>query len=340
MRRVFVALAAATATAWLAACSLTLSFDGIADGTGDAIPPEGSVDGTVGGGSPDAGDAEPADTTLSTADAFDAGAAAPDASDATSVSGDGGTDGVTGTTDAGDAARGDGGCVQGTAGAVMVSAGEFCIDSTEVTLGQYTAFLTAKGGDTSGQPAHCQWNSSYTPTNAWPPPPSAPSDQAMRGVDWCDAYMYCEWAGKRLCGNSDGGSSDPLSVSDPTVSQWFRACSHNKDGVHAYPYGLTYRPSACNGVDYDAGGPLPSLSTCAGAYPGLFDMSGNVIEWEDSCWPTPTSPDAGDTSGAGDFCNIRGGGFGQGAPGLTCDSNIATIRSNGGGDNGFRCCSK
>jgi formylglycine-generating enzyme required for sulfatase activity len=222
----------------------------------------------------------------------------------------------------------------------MVSAGTFCIDSTEVTLGQYTAFLAAKAGDTSGQPAHCLWNTSYTPTSAWPPPASAPNDQAMRGVDWCDAFMYCAWAGKRLCGNADGGSSDPNSVSDPTVSQWFRACSHNNDGVHAYPYGLTYQASLCNGTDYDAGGPLPSLSTCRGGYPGLFDMSGNVIEWEDSCWPTPTSPDAGDTSGASDFCNIRGGGFGQGAQGLTCDSNIATVRSNGGGDNGFRCCSK
>jgi hypothetical protein len=67
-------------------------------------------------------------------------------------------------------------------------------------------------------------------------------------------------------------------------------------------------------------------------------MSGNVIEWEDSCWPT--APDASDQTGASDYCNIRGGGFGQNAQGLTCDSNIATVRFNGGGDNGFRCCSK
>jgi formylglycine-generating enzyme required for sulfatase activity len=136
----------------------------------------------------------------------------------------------------------------------LVPAGGFCIDSTEVTLGQYTTFLAAKNGDTSGQPPKCLWNTSYTPQSAWPPSPTAPTDQAMRGVDWCDAYMYCAWAGKRLCGNADGGSSDPNSVSNPAVSQWFKACSHNDDGLHVYPYGLTYQANLCNGMDYDAGG--------------------------------------------------------------------------------------
>ena len=28
-------------------------------------------------------------------------------------------------------------------------------------------------------------------------------------VDWCDAYAYCAWAGKRLCGNISGGEQRP-----------------------------------------------------------------------------------------------------------------------------------
>ncbi len=122
------------------------------------------------------------------------------------------------------------------------------------------------------------------------------------------------------------------------TSQWFKACSHNNDGVHAYPYGLTYSATACNGADYDAGGPLPSLPSCQGGYSGLFDMSGNVIEWEDSC--TPTDPEAADQSGASDYCTLRGGGFGQTQAGLRCDFALFTRRRNGGSDNGFRCCSR
>jgi formylglycine-generating enzyme required for sulfatase activity len=342
MRRAVVVVGAAVAPAYLLACSLTLSFDGIDDGSGDAAQNEGGADTlvardqtTVDQGSNDTGDST-----------VDVGSNGGDASDATTA------DDATGATDASDANTGadgvaddgaasvdgapaEGGCPVGAPGPAMVDVGNFCIDATEVTVAQYTAFLVAKAGDTSGQPPKCQWNNSYTP-NFWPP--SGPMDQAMRGVNWCDAYMYCQWAGKRLCGNQNGGSVDPSDWANATVSAWFKACSHSNDGLHVYPYGLTYDANACNGKDYDAGGPLPSLPTCQGAYPGLFDMSGNVIEWEDSC--NPTDPEAGDQSGASDNCNIRGGGFGQDSNGLRCDVGIATARSNGGGDNGFRCCSK
>jgi formylglycine-generating enzyme required for sulfatase activity len=217
----------------------------------------------------------------------------------------------------------------------MVHIANFCIDSTEVTVQQYTQFLAAKAGDLSGQPPKCLWNNSFVPSN-WPPPGT--DTQAVKGVDWCDAYMFCAWAGKRLCGNADGGSSDPGNGTNPAVSEWFKACSHNNDGLHSYPYGLTYDPKACNGKDYDAGHPLPSLSTCQGGYPGLFDMSGNVIEWEDSCEITP--PEAGDQTGQSDFCDIRGGSFLLDVNLVRCDEGFSTARGNGGPDNGFRCCSK
>jgi formylglycine-generating enzyme required for sulfatase activity len=196
--------------------------------------------------------------------------------------------------------------------------------------------LTAKAGDTRGQPPRCSFNNSYVPGSPWPPP--GPTNQALKRVNWCDAYMYCAWAGKRLCGNADGGPADYKGWADPNASQWFKACSHNNDGAHVYPYGLTYDPRACNGADYDAGVPLPSLSTCHGGYAGLFDMSGNVVEWEDSC--QPTAPDASDQTGASDSCRIRGGSFLTNEQELRCDLGVATGRNNGGLDNGFRCCSK
>jgi sulfatase modifying factor 1 len=202
-------------------------------------------------------------------------------------------------------------------------------------VAQYADFLRVKNGNTSGQPAACQWNATFTPQN-WPPAGS--TDQAVVGVNWCDAYMYCAWAGKRLCGAVGGGPSDPADWVNAAVSEWFNACTHDDDGSHAYPYGNTYDPSACNGTDFGAHAPLSSQSTCQGGYPGIFDMSGNVIEWEDSC--SSAAADSGDPPGADDCCNLRGGGFNQGSDQLRCDLGLCTARAAGGGDNGFRCCSQ
>src|SRR5262249_40663852 len=114
---------------------------------------------------------------------------------------------------------------------------------------------------------------------------SGPADRPVHAVDWCDAFAYCAWAGKRLCGRIAGGSVDPTFGTDlASESEWYNACS--RGGQHAYPYGDTYDPRACNGLEYGAGTgpqlPVGSLSSCTGGFAGLFDMSGNVSEWEDS----------------------------------------------------------
>ncbi|HEX3852492.1 MAG TPA: hypothetical protein VHW01_16095 [Polyangiaceae bacterium] len=62
---------------------------------------------------------------------------------------------------------------------------------------------------------------------------------------------------------------------------------------------FTYGADACVGVDNSAIHPLASPHTdCVGGYDALYDMSGNVAEWEDSCLAN---------SGASDQCLDRGG---------------------------------
>jgi formylglycine-generating enzyme required for sulfatase activity len=309
------------------ACAVFTSFDGFGGGSADATATEAGAGEVV---APpldaEAGSQADAGADADATSMVDADAAPPPGMDADAEPP---ADALAGE----DVGAPDGGCPVGAPGPAMVRVGTFCIDSTEVTVGQYKAFLAAAGTTPGTQPATCNWNTSNVP-QGWTA--TGNLAQALQGVNWCQAYLYCAWAGKRLCGNPDGGSADPRTPDVPGASQWFQACSHDGDGQHAYPYGNSYDPSSCNGADYEAGAALPSVASCQGGYPGLFDMSGNVMEWEDSCTT------GSDPSGMSDMCNIRGGAFWSPANGLGCARHYTDQRNDQGlmNDLGVRCCSK
>jgi formylglycine-generating enzyme len=233
----------------------------------------------------------------------------------------------------------------GAGGPEMVRVGDednsFCIDATEVTFGQYRAFLLAKGGDTSGQAAECTWNHSFQPALG------GDDELPVNGVDWCDARAFCQWAGKDLCGKQvEGQRVGPVTTDDLEsfeTHQWLLACSAR--GQRRYPYGGTHRPTACNTGDNDAGRTLPvgSMPECVGGYPGVHDMIGNVWEWYDGpCFPSDAGAlaDGGDGGPARHECLVKGGSFE--ASGLNLDCAVearGTLRERASADIGFRCCS-
>ncbi len=107
----------------------------------------------------------------------------------------------------------------------------------------------------------------------------------------------------------------------------------------AYPYGNTYQASCCNGYDYWGRSsttkalPVGSLSSCQSSVPGyagVYDLSGNVWEWEDSCRGNEDPPDD---------CFLQGGSFAFGASYLACDNFFSGYRTDAGDNIGFRCCS-
>jgi formylglycine-generating enzyme required for sulfatase activity len=265
---------------------------------------------------------------------FEAGAGDGDAT---------GGDGATGQDGDVDATP-EGEC-PGTAGPVAVHVGgthnRFCIDSTEVTVGQYRAFLDAMDGGVGGQPPECAWNTSYTPGVL------GADDIPQTGIDWCDARAFCLWAGKRLCGKvTNGVGAGPLSseeLGDVTANQWLIACS--AEGQLAFPYGSVRQPGACNLPESDAGKALPvgSTPTCMGGYPGVYDMVGNVWEWIDICRPYDAGADAAPVDGGPqkDECIVKGGSFAS-APSekLNCRvDGVGGTRDVRSAEVGFRCCS-
>ena len=171
-------------------------------------------------------------------------------------------------------------CPEGMVIAPVAGGGSYCIDQYEVTKQEYNVFMQASPV-LAGLPAECAGNI-YQPSNGWP---YTEGRAPMNYVDWCDAYAYCTYMGKHLCGRIGGGASSPTELASAEQNEWYNACSGQ--GVNEYPDGHVYEPK-CK-VD-DPTGPFaakPEPNTpapgCVGGVTGLYHMSGNTAEWENSC---------------------------------------------------------
>jgi formylglycine-generating enzyme required for sulfatase activity len=211
--------------------------------------------------------------------------------------------------------------------------GAFCIDSTEVTNAQYQEFL-ASSPKGLALPAACAGQTDFTPRDmGGNPVPFRPGQEnfPVVEVNWCDAYAFCAWAGKRMCGQIGGGAlAQGNTETDPTLAQWYDACSNG--GALAYPYGNAFNMTICGGGGAAAGsdiGPVAERAGCVGGYPGIHDMSGSVWEWNDVC--------ADNTAGA--FCHVYGGAYDSIQPiEFACKGERNWTRSDGALNIGIRCC--
>ncbi|MBS2014504.1 MAG: SUMF1/EgtB/PvdO family nonheme iron enzyme [Deltaproteobacteria bacterium] len=226
-------------------------------------------------------------------------------------------------------AAGDGGPeAGGRPGMVLVTGASrpFYIDETEVTYDRYEAFRQTS--PTFSSEPRCAWK-----TSATTPCTASTGTLPVRCIDWCDALAYCKSAGKRLCGGIGGGSiTEPDKLGSGLASQWLFACAGGA-ATDRWAYGLAYRSGVCNEASSGAV-PVKSLPDCVGATAGVYDLSGNVKEWDDSCLELDGGPDAAKHSS----CAVRGGSFTGPTAESKCGNLDMVVRYDTYDDVGFRCC--
>jgi formylglycine-generating enzyme len=241
---------------------------------------------------------------------------------------------------------GDAPCDTGKGGPMrqipLPDAGTMCIDKTEVTVGQYQVFLASGAAPelpaTDPAQARCSAKKDHAPSCQKETCSGSTCDMPQTCVDQCDAKLYCQWAGKRLCGAISGALLAIADVNDPKKNQWMNACN---SGGRDWPYGPDYDSTACNTSDQKpsaCGGPAvtssyPKCQAPAGPYDQVFDLSGNVSEWVDASkegadWPEQS-------------CVIVGGSYVHYWGDVSCSGGTLDWPCNAHHPEfGFRCCSK
>jgi sulfatase modifying factor 1 len=186
-----------------------------------------------------------------------------------------------------------------------VTVSDFHIGKTEVTVAQYRTFCNATGRTM----------------------PSAPSwgwkdKNPIVNVSWDDAEAFCEWAECRL----------------PTEAEWeYAAKGGNK--------GRGYKFSGSNVVDdvawytNNSGSTTHQVGTKKANELGLFDMSGNVVEWCSDWYDfyqinqsTNLQEPPSDT-----FRVLRGGSWNNTSRDVSCTGRCGYLPNGRLNSDGFRC---
>lgn len=197
--------------------------------------------------------------------------------------------------------------------------GSYCMDVNEVTVAQMEAYDGATPSAPAGLPSKCAtiWDHWY------PRDVGIDKSEPAINTNWCQAWAYCRWAGKRLCRSIDTKGAITLANSE---LGW--ACGQGATKT-ARPYGTAYVKGTCD-VESGRSTPIAITTTpaCHGAsapYDKVLNLIGSAEEWSDEC------PDA-------TGCLARGGYFGHASNVAVCAYEFKYALGAQYASLGFRCC--
>jgi formylglycine-generating enzyme required for sulfatase activity len=246
----------------------------------------------------------------------------------------------------------------------------FRLDTYEVTVGRYRAFVNAGMGTQASAPpagagAHPliagsgwdpAWNielpadttalRSAIACNAtyqvWTDTPGANERRAMNCINWYDAFAFCAWDGKRLATEAEWGYA-AAGGDEQRVYPWSAPPSSTTVSVANASY---------NGGDPDTcmGDGVPGCSSsdllAVGSKPagngkwGHADLGGNAWEWVLDAYADPYAPGACvdcANLGASTQRVVRGGGYFSGTPYMRAGYREGYMPSARDGGFGVRC---
>ncbi len=185
------------------------------------------------------------------------------------------------------------GCYADTKGSAMVripmpGGRDFCIDQRAATQAEFAEFVEAVR-PTQKMPTPpeghvmaklcAEWIDPVVPASKGDQFPTcghlydpvAFADEPMQCLDWCAAYAFCVWSGKRLCGTQ----GLPVTYGEvPERSELAYVCTNG--GKDTIQFDIAAQPQ-CAGTAEDLGQRFPPAE-CVGSGPP-FDQVASVTGW-------------------------------------------------------------